>query len=97
MVSSWLTKRDGETTAGCRGFRRRSVSVRAFRTPCRFLAVVLLGLCAAGIRTTGAGDPGTAFRDCAVCPEMVWLPAGVFIMGRNGGRAAEAPARLTRP
>ena len=27
------------------------------------------------------GRPGTVFRDCAVCPEMVEVPAGSFMMG----------------
>ena len=26
-------------------------------------------------------DPGTTFRDCDVCPEMVAIPAGSFVMG----------------
>ena len=36
-------------------------------------------------RSTGAPMPkeriGTAFRDCAKCPELVWLPQGDFVMG----------------
>ena len=28
-----------------------------------------------------ASKPGTVFRDCATCPEMVVIPAGSFIMG----------------
>jgi formylglycine-generating enzyme required for sulfatase activity len=31
-----------------------------------------------------AARPGTAFRDCPDCPEMVWLPRGEFNMGENG-------------
>jgi len=27
------------------------------------------------------GAPGTSFRDCDVCPEMIVIPAGSFIMG----------------
>jgi formylglycine-generating enzyme required for sulfatase activity len=26
---------------------------------------------------------GTAFRDCAKCPELVWLPQGEFVMGES--------------
>jgi formylglycine-generating enzyme required for sulfatase activity/tRNA A-37 threonylcarbamoyl transferase component Bud32 len=33
--------------------------------------------------------PGEAFRDCPDCPEMVWLPAGRFMMGTE-------PAETTR-
>ena len=29
----------------------------------------------------GAPPPGTTFRDCAECPEMVVVPAGSFMMG----------------
>ncbi len=39
--------------------------------------------------------PGTDFRDCPVCPEMVVLPAGDFLMGspasEPGHQADEAP------
>ena len=38
---------------------------------------------------TGPVDPGTVFRDCSGCPEMVVVPAGSFTMGspdyREGG------------
>ena len=27
---------------------------------------------------------GTVFRDCADCPELVWLPQGEFLMGEGG-------------
>jgi formylglycine-generating enzyme required for sulfatase activity len=27
--------------------------------------------------------PGTVFRDCPVCPEMVVIPAGKFTMGSS--------------
>jgi formylglycine-generating enzyme required for sulfatase activity len=32
-------------------------------------------------------------KDCNVCPEMVVVPAGSFVLGRNDGRKSEAPAR----
>jgi formylglycine-generating enzyme required for sulfatase activity len=38
-------------------------------------------------------DPGSAFRDCDDCPEMVVVPAGTFVMGTPGapvGRGAAA-------
>ncbi len=40
------------------------------------------------------------FRDCAICPEMVRLPAGQFEMGSNFGPAVEKPrhsVRIARP
>jgi len=39
-------------------------------------------------RSTSAAMPkeriGTVFRDCAKCPELVWLPQGDFVMGDPG-------------
>ena len=32
-----------------------------------------------------AGRPGTVFRDCAVCPELVVVPAGIYTMGSPTG------------
>ncbi len=37
--------------------------------------------------------PGTVFRDCPECPELVVVPSGLFIMGSNGTRKTEKPAR----
>ncbi|MDD5059282.1 MAG: SUMF1/EgtB/PvdO family nonheme iron enzyme [Sideroxydans sp.] len=36
-------------------------------------------------------QPGTIYKDCADCPEMVVIPAGSFNMGTAAGRDAEAP------
>ncbi len=36
--------------------------------------------------------PGDIFRDCPNCPEMIVVPAGLFVMGSNGKRKAERPA-----
>ncbi len=43
---------------------------------------------------------GDVFRDCTKCPELVVVPAGLFIMGSNGKRKAEKPAHrvnITKP
>ena len=32
-----------------------------------------------------ASKPGTVFKDCRDCPEMVVVPPGRFMMGREGG------------
>ena len=49
---------------------------------------------AAGARTS----PGTVFRDCPACPEMVVVPAGSFMMGspesEEGRQDDEGPRHL---
>ena len=40
--------------------------------------------------------PGTVFRDCPQCPEMVALPPGIFIMGSPKGEKHERPTRPVR-
>ena len=55
----------------------------------RWVARVLLPLAVGWVSSAavpGAGyaqemEPGTVFRDCEVCPEMVVVPAGSFMMG----------------
>jgi formylglycine-generating enzyme required for sulfatase activity len=53
--------------------------------------------------TTNQNPPlkaGDVFRDCSDCPEMVVVPAGLFIMGSNKKRKAEQPAHqvnITEP
>ncbi len=46
-------------------------------------------------RTAGEATPnprpGETFRDCDVCPEMVVVPAGEFMMGSNDGNSDEKP------
>jgi len=37
--------------------------------------------------------PGSPFRDCPACPEMVVIPAGRFLMGSTTGRDKERPVR----
>jgi formylglycine-generating enzyme required for sulfatase activity/uncharacterized caspase-like protein len=32
---------------------------------------------------TGDRLPGTSFKDCDVCPEMIWIPSGKFTMGAS--------------
>lgn len=41
-------------------------------------------LMASTIASAGANQPGSVFRDCADCPEMVMIPAGEFMMGSPG-------------
>jgi formylglycine-generating enzyme required for sulfatase activity len=57
-------------------------------------------LAAGGALAAEAPTPGTVFRDCPVCPEMVVIPAGEFVMGSAAGEPQERPAHrvvLARP
>lgn len=50
-------------------------------------------------RPTGASmpkEPGTAFRDCAKCPELVWLPQGDFVMGDPSAANDQRPVVAIR-
>ncbi|HEU5468434.1 MAG TPA: SUMF1/EgtB/PvdO family nonheme iron enzyme [Steroidobacteraceae bacterium] len=40
----------------------------------------------------GAREPGSAFTDCEGCPEMVVIPAGMFVMGTPGASGARGAA-----
>ncbi len=52
------------------------------RTPALFLTLLPLHLAQQlPARSATAQEPGTLFRDCPTCPEMVVVPAGTFIMG----------------
>lgn len=46
-----------------------------------FLSVLFGALIIASPIWAQTKKPGTVFKDCAECPEMVVLPAGVFLMG----------------
>ena len=36
--------------------------------------------------------PGQVFKNCPTCPELVVVPAGIYIMGVGGKRKIEKPA-----
>lgn len=38
-----------------------------------------------------AVKPGTIFKDCKTCPEMVVVPAGIYIMGLGATRKRDGP------
>src|ERR1043166_1440983 len=44
-----------------------------------FAGIVLVALCAPAL--TQVPTVGATFRDCELCPEMVVIPAGNFLMG----------------
>lgn len=48
------------------------------------------------LTSAGAQQPGTTFKDCAECPEMIAISGGSFLMGtpeisQNASRASERP------
>lgn len=52
----------------------------------------------------GAAQPGTSFRDCRDCPEMIVVPAGSFAMGapddeadRQGWDGPQVKVTIARP
>ena len=47
------------------------------------IPLVLALLVAACAQTIPPMKPGTSFRDCPECPEMVVVPAGSFMMGAS--------------
>lgn len=48
----------------------------------KYLAVIGVGLAfGAAVSSLQAQAPGTSFKDCPTCPEMVVVPAGSFLMG----------------
>ena len=59
-------------------------------------AASIAGGAAAGL-AQARPEPGTTFRDCDVCPEMIVVPAGAFVMGsppdEPGRYDDEGPAR----
>ena len=62
------------------------------RTAVPLLAACLLAAAPAVRAAEGARAPGSAFRDCDGCPEMVVVPAGSFVMGTPGAVAARGAA-----
>jgi len=68
--------------------------------PLRLAPFVLWFLPLAPGWAADARDPGSVFRDCDDCPEMVVVPAGKFVMGspsairRSGVAAAESDAMV---
>jgi len=68
-----------------------------------FLGILLAGglaLSAFGDARAAERKPGDTFKDCGVCPELVAVPAGAFIMGADSRYKYERPAHrvtIARP
>src|SRR5262249_50437028 len=67
-------------------FRVLLISTRAIVALLLLSAGAIVALMAAlanepAAQKPAAGKPGTVFRDCRECPEMVVIPAGSFTMG----------------
>jgi formylglycine-generating enzyme required for sulfatase activity len=71
--------------------------IRAFPL---FAAAIAFWAAAAGAVAAQSRAPGTVFRDCPQCPELVVLPPGNFEMGSPSGEAMrhddEGPRRTVR-
>ena len=52
-----------------------------------------IGAGGAGILHAQDVKPGTIFKDCNACPEMVVLPVGSFSMGSTKGHQREQPVQ----
>lgn len=70
------------------------------RCAAAILALASIAAAAPAWSADPAREPGSAFRDCDDCPEMVVVPAGTFVMGTpgapraRGAAAAEADAAV---
>jgi formylglycine-generating enzyme required for sulfatase activity len=53
--------------------------------------VLWCALAAAPHSANAEPEPGSTFRDCPTCPEMVVVPEGDFLMGSNDGKFDEKP------
>lgn len=64
----------------------------AMRTLRQLTASAVLGLAACSFaQAADTPKPGSVFKDCPHCPEMVVLPAGSFVMGTPEGETGREP------
>jgi formylglycine-generating enzyme required for sulfatase activity len=55
----------------------------------RFIVTIGISAVASAALAAEPSTPGATFKDCADCPEMVFIPAGSFQMGYEGGIAPD--------
>ncbi|HEX9707275.1 MAG TPA: formylglycine-generating enzyme family protein [Steroidobacteraceae bacterium] len=60
------------------------------------IASILVALAAPAAESESAREPGSTFRDCDDCPEMVVIPAGTFVMGTPVAGSAPGVAAAER-
>jgi formylglycine-generating enzyme required for sulfatase activity len=76
-------------------FQEEIMRTRIIASAGRSLAVFLiLAVLPVGYALAQGGAPGSTFRDCDHCPEMVVIPAGEFVMGssqKESGHTDEKP------
>ncbi|MEQ8510260.1 MAG: formylglycine-generating enzyme family protein [Rhodospirillaceae bacterium] len=68
------------------------MAFKMLRTTCGVLFAAMFGAGGA-IAADDAVHPGTNFKDCEHCPEMVVLPAGSFVMGSSPDETTMAKVR----
>jgi len=74
------------------------VDCKVFRTALLLLPLLAIAMAPKpGFGQTGLAEPGSTFRDCDDCPEMVVVPPGRFLMGSPDSEAGrlqhEGPQR----
>ncbi len=62
------------------------------RSAAATLALASIAAAAPSWSADAGREPGSSFRDCDDCPEMVVVPAGTFVMGTPGAPAARGAA-----
>ncbi len=60
------------------------------------LASVVTGKVPPVVAVDWTTKPGTVFKDCSLCPEMVVVPPGEFVMSKYGANFDEFPPRLVK-
>lgn len=72
------------------GVAMRTLTTRL--TSILFICLIALAPASATAQDAEELKPGDHFHDCDVCPEMVVVPPGLFIMGLGGTTPREGPA-----
>lgn len=60
---------------------------------CSYVVLILVVTAAGSPFASENYRPGTSFKDCEICPEVVVLPAGTFMMGSTSEETTKAEVR----